>query len=441
MAKAKQDAAGPKTSKRSGKGTSGAAKGAKAKSGMRRRLGRGLESLISAPVEIEAKPPSTAAESQKVEAPAAPPVVDAPVSTESAPATASSPSGSESAEAARPAPVSAPESVVAESSAAVETPVAPPVAPSVDPALVADAPASPAISDQPETAAPTATDAEAARPSGDPDGPTIQMLRLPQLKANPKQPRRDFDEAALEQLANSIRSAGVMQPIVVRQMGDSEHYEIVAGERRFRAATLIGLERIPAVIHEVDDRTAAEWALVENLQREDLNPIERGEAFRRLIDDFGMTHQEVAETVGLERSSVTNHLRLVDLDPTTRDAVRSGELGMGHGRALLAVSDLSQRAALATSAMAQHWSVRELERRIRVAREPRPGAASASADPLSKDPVRLHMDDLERRLGEVLGTRVAIQTGQKKGTGRLSIAFYSIDQFEGILERLGYRGD
>ncbi|MFK7962261.1 MAG: ParB/RepB/Spo0J family partition protein, partial [Phycisphaerales bacterium] len=163
-------------------------------------------------------------------------------------------------------------------------------------------------------------------------------ISLSRIHANPQQPRRHFDDDAIDTLAESIRTAGLMQPIVVRPDAEQGgHYEIVAGERRFRAATKLGLMEIPAVVHEIDDRTAAEWALVENLQREDLNPIERADAFDRLRSEFGLTHQEIADAVGLDRASISNHLRLRGLDPETLDQVRAGKLGMGHARALLSV--------------------------------------------------------------------------------------------------------
>jgi ParB family chromosome partitioning protein len=259
------------------------------------------------------------------------------------------------------------------------------------------------------------------------------MLSLDSVRPNPKQPRRDFDPEALERLAQSIRSAGLMQPIVVRPQDDGG-FILVAGERRWRAAQLIGLGELPAIVRDLDDRTAAQLALVENLQREDLNPIERAEAFRRLIDDFGLTHQDIAEHVGLDRSSVSNHLRLLELDQDTMDALRTGRLSMGHGRALLALANLTERAALGRQADRQGWSVRELERRIRGRTR-----STGPSSPSREDPRRAHMKDLERRLGEHLGTKVTLSAGRKKGSGTLTIAFYSLDEFEGLMERLEFR--
>lgn len=265
--------------------------------------------------------------------------------------------------------------------------------------------------------------------------PLVQMVALESVQPNARQPRRAFDEESLRNLAQSIESAGLMQPIVVRPRREGG-FQIVAGERRWRAAHMIGLREIPAVVRDIDDRTATQWSLVENLQREDLNPLERAEAFRRLIDEFGLTHQEVAQRVGLDRSSVTNHLRLMELDEFTQDALRRGRIGMGHGRALLAITNLEGRQRLARQAVARGLSVRELERRIRR----RQRAASAPA-PGGSVPQKAHLQDLQRRLGEHLGTKVLIQSGRKKGSGRLIISFYSLDEFEGLLRRIGFQYD
>lgn len=270
-------------------------------------------------------------------------------------------------------------------------------------------------------------------------GPGLGLHHLPvaRVTANPQQPRRHFDDAALEALSQSIRSCGVMQPIVVRPLPDGG-YEIVAGERRWRAAQRLGLAEIPAVVRELDDRTAAEWSLVENLQREDLNPIERADALRRLATDHGLTHQEIADRVGLDRSSVSNHLRLCELDAATRASLVGGELDMGHGKALLGVQDLAVRERLRARAIAAGWSVRELERQVRrLGGSGRP--ARAAGDPSDRSPSRLHMADLEKRVGVHLGTKVAIVPGRRKGTGSMTIEFFSFEQFEGILERIGYR--
>jgi ParB family chromosome partitioning protein len=217
---------------------------------------------------------------------------------------------------------------------------------------------------------------------------------------NRRQPRTDFDQAALESLAASIKSAGLMQPVMVRPIASG--YELVAGERRWRAAKLIGLATIPAVVREVEDQVAAELALVENIQREDLNPMERAYALRRLADEFSLTHQEIADKVGLDRASVTNLLRLSELDRATADLVRSGKLTQGHAKALLGVADLGVRAQLAASTLAGEWSVRELERRVQQAAKGGRGTAqlTSGASPAELTARDANVADLERQLGD-----------------------------------------
>lgn len=266
----------------------------------------------------------------------------------------------------------------------------------------------------------------------------VRALPVESVRPNPNQPRKTFDDQALAALANSIRTAGLMQPIVVRPTG-ADMYEVVAGERRWRAARMIGLERIPAVVREIDDHEAAEWSLIENIQREDLNPIERAQGFRRLIEQYGMTHQQVAERIGIDRSNVANHLRLLELDSSVRDMVMQGMLSLGHARALLAITNTQQRQALAAKAVRDGWTVRAVEQQVR--RELESGADVEASPPAKSSPRSAHLNDLERRLGEHLGTKVHIKAGRGKGAGRLMIQFYSNEQFEGILDRLGFSID
>jgi ParB family chromosome partitioning protein len=265
----------------------------------------------------------------------------------------------------------------------------------------------------------------------------IVEIHVEHIKPNQRQPRTDFNEESIRGLASSIRQAGLMQPIVVRPA--AQGYELIAGERRWRAAKLLGLRVIPALVRDLDDQTSAEFALIENVQREDLNPMDRAIALRRLSTDFGLTHQVIADRVGLDRASVTNLLRLSDLDTATAQLVRSGALSQGHGKALLALTDLSVRRAMAERTMKQDWSVRELERRIQHVQRPDgttvTGGTPSRAD---KSPRSANAADLERKLAEHLGTRVAIQLGRKKGSGRLMLDFYSLDQFDGLMQRLGF---
>ncbi len=267
------------------------------------------------------------------------------------------------------------------------------------------------------------------------DGPDVGDLRhvdIGQIRADPRQPRQRFDEAALDALAASIRTAGLMQPIVLRPLS-AGGFQIVVGERRWRAARKVGLAKVPAVIREIDDQTATEWALIENIQREDLNPMERAEAFRRLTDEFEMTHQELAERVGLNRSTITNFIRLLDLDDLTRDAVGRGRLGQAHARLLLGVTNLQVRRHLAELAIREDWSVRVLEKRIGT-------LTTAPTRPVKSAAAPAHRLDIERQLSDHLGTRVRVHPGKKKGTGRLSIEFYTLDQFDGLMGRLGFKG-
>jgi ParB family chromosome partitioning protein len=280
--------------------------------------------------------------------------------------------------------------------------------------------------------------AEIADTTGGP-GEAIRMIAPEQIIPNRRQPRTDFDDTSIASLAESIRTAGLMQPILVRPFGQG--YELIAGERRWRAARLIGLAMIPAFVRSVDDQSAAELALIENIQREDLNPMERAHALRRLVDDFSLTHQQLAERVGLDRASVTNLLRLSDLDQSTADLVRNGTLTQGHAKALLSLQDSMIRGRFATRAAAEGWSVRELERRVQQA--VKGGVAlpkSAAADATEVTARDANVADLERQLSEHLGTRVTLNLGRKKGSGRLTIDFYSLDQFDGLMGRIGFGG-
>ena len=283
------------------------------------------------------------------------------------------------------------------------------------------------------------------RATADPSvsGPGLLSLPVGEIRPNPHQPRRSFDEDSLATLAASIGRDGLMQPVVVRR-GRDGGYELVAGERRLRASKLAGLERIPAILREADDRTSAELALIENLQRADLNPVERARAFKALIERHGLTQAELGERVGMDRASVSNHLRLLDLGDDTLAMVADGRLGFGHARALLAVGDPSERARLAALVVEEGWSVRATER---AASGPAPDATEhkeqASTNTPAQDASRARavLDDMERRLSEHLGTRVTLRTDRSGQKGSVTLEFFSLDQFDGILERLGYKHD
>ena len=300
-------------------------------------------------------------------------------------------------------------------SSPVQVEVPPQISPRAVEAIKGPANLTPVVTPDAKAQAPIVRPHEAVDPSNQ-----VQLIPINQIRPNPKQPRQHFDPAALEALASSIRTSGLMQPIVVRPAaGLDSAYQLIAGERRWRAAQIVGLATIPAVVRDVDDRTAAEFSLVENLQREDLNPIERAEAFARLINEFHFTHQEIAQRVGLDRTSITNHLRLNELDADTKIAMQQGALSMGQAKALLAITNNGARTRLAGMAVREGWSVRETERQARQAIEA--GAAFAQASSTGGPAksggggvggIAPHMADLQKRLGAHLGTRERVQPGR-----------------------------
>ena len=256
----------------------------------------------------------------------------------------------------------------------------------------------------------------------------LRTLPIELLQRGANQPRMDFDREALQELADSIRAQGVLQPVLVRPLADSGKFEIIAGERRWRAAQLAGLHEIPAVVRKLDDQTAMCIALIENIQREDLNPLEQARGLARLVDDFDMTHDAVAESVGRSRSAVTNTLRLLELSEEVKRLLEGRQLEMGHARALLTLSEQQQMWA-AQQIVKSGLSVRGAEalaRRLQTAKTVlKPGRNRVDPD------VRL----LETELSEQLGTAVSIQQG-KQGKGTLRIAYSSLDQLDGILARI-----
>ncbi len=254
-------------------------------------------------------------------------------------------------------------------------------------------------------------------------------LPISQLQAGKYQPRTRMDEGALNELAASIKSQGVMQPVLVRPV-DGGRYEIIAGERRFRAAQLAGLEEIPVLVREVDDQAAAAMALIENMQREDLNPLEEAQGIARLISDFNFTHEQAASAVGRSRSAVSNLLRLVNLAGPVQTMLMAGDIDMGHARALLSVDNASQ-IALANQVVAKRLSVRETEKLVaRAIEEQNSPAAQARLKEKSGDIVRL-----EEELSDRLATPVVFKMGPK-GRGQMIIDFQNLDVLEGVLARL-----
>ncbi|MCW8852450.1 MAG: ParB/RepB/Spo0J family partition protein [Gammaproteobacteria bacterium] len=257
----------------------------------------------------------------------------------------------------------------------------------------------------------------------------LRNIDVDLIERGPWQPREHFDEEALQELADSIAAQGVVQPIVVRlrtQAGGQDRYEIVAGERRWRASQRAGLSQVPAVIKTFDDQTAAAVSLIENIQRENLNPLEESTALKRLIDEFEMTHQQVADTVARSRASVSNLLRLQDLNPDVKTLLAMKDIEMGHARALLAIDGMEQ-SSVAKDVARKGLSVRETEALIRKICAP-----SKKPKAIRKDP---DIAKLEERLTESLGAQVRIKQ-KAKGKGTLEISYTSLDVLDGILSKI-----
>jgi ParB family chromosome partitioning protein len=253
----------------------------------------------------------------------------------------------------------------------------------------------------------------------------VQQVDIDLIDPSPYQPRLRFRENALEELARSIRTSGIIQPLILRQVG--VRYQLVAGERRWRAAQRAGLQRVPAILREVPEEKAFELTLVENLQREDLNPIEQARAFERLSSEFHLTQEEVAERTGKDRTTVANAVRLLKLDPKIQDLIEEGRLTAGHGRALLAFEDAKLRAALAARAARGGFTVRQLERLASRRARTKPPTTEA-LDPN----VRAALEDLQR----ALGTRVFLRPKKGKRPGNLVIEYYDDAQLMGLYDRL-----
>ena len=270
-------------------------------------------------------------------------------------------------------------------------------------------------------------------------GDVLRQLPVDALAPGKYQPRRNMDDAKLAELAESIKAQGVIQPIVVREIGSAGRrtYEIIAGERRWRATKLAGLAEIPVVVREVDDRTVIAMALIENIQREDLNPLEEAQALQRLIDEFDLTHAQAAEAVGRSRAAVSNLLRLLELPTAIRALVEARRLEMGHARALLTLSpDLASK--LAHDAAEHGWSVREVEHRAQqfaAGRVPDSGRKGKAAAPKPQADIV----SLERELSESLHTKVNVLHG-RGGKGRLVIHYHDLESLEGVLEKLRGKG-
>ncbi len=260
----------------------------------------------------------------------------------------------------------------------------------------------------------------------EPEAPAAGGITLPvtSIVPNHKQPRRNFNDVDLAELAASIKENGLLQPILVRPTaGVADRFELVAGERRLRAIRTLGWTEVPVVIREVDDDILLVLALVENLQREALNPMEEAEGYHALAEEYGLTQGEIASSVGKDRSTVANMLRLLKLPPSVRRLVEAGALSMGHARALLALSDQIRMADLAREAVKEGWSVREMERRSK-----KPVAPTNGRGP-SKDPLA---HALEEELRSVLGARVRIRANRKGTKGVIEVPFHTAEEFERV---------
>lgn len=274
-------------------------------------------------------------------------------------------------------------------------------------------------------------------------GERVLELQVDQIRPNPHQPRRVFDEDAIEELSQSISDHGLMQPIVVRSAGEGV-YELIAGERRWRATTKAGIAQIRAIVLDVDDAQSAQLALIENIQRADLNPIERAQGFVLLTDRFSMTQEQVAAKVGISRSSVANMLRLLELDEEVQAMIAGNKLSAGHGKALLACRVIAQRKEFARKTIDEHWSVRRLENMIAEYNEynmnqdqPEKGGEFTGSPVSTPSRLEVVLGDLEERLGEQLSTRVRLKTDKTGKKGSITLEFYDLDHFDGLMSKLG----
>ncbi|WP_022950173.1 ParB/RepB/Spo0J family partition protein [Methylohalobius crimeensis] len=254
---------------------------------------------------------------------------------------------------------------------------------------------------------------------------TPQTISVERIETNPFQPRKDFDLDRLRELADSIKTHGVVQPVVVRAAGNDDRYELVAGERRWRAAQMAGLTEIPVVVRQLDDRASLALALIENIQREDLGPLEQADALCRLLEEFDMTHRQLSEAVGKSRTTITNLLRLLELHPQVKKLLSEGRIEMGHARALLGLTG-EQQAAVALQVADGKMTVRAVEQWVKKMQN---GATDPPSVPMDPDIKRL-----QDELTDTLGAKVVIRHG-KQGKGRLVINYSGLDQLEGLLER------
>lgn len=290
-----------------------------------------------------------------------------------------------------------------------------------------------ALLQTPVAVAPPVVPVSAPPPSPVVDEAGIRHIDVDRFVPSPFQARRTFDEQQLRGLADSIRVAGIMQPVVARPVG--EKFELVAGERRWRSARLAELETIPTLVRILSDEEAAEFGLIENVQREDLNAMDRAHALKMMCERFGLTQAQAAEKVGLERATVANLIRLTELEPEIAELIASNGLTSAHGKMLLAMVGGPPRVELAREAARDQWSVRRLESAVKRFGSPRSPAKDALTPPARQAVIV----DLERRLSQHLGTKAFIVTDASGSKGKISIEFYGIDHFDGLLAKMGLK--
>lgn len=268
------------------------------------------------------------------------------------------------------------------------------------------------------------------------DEGALKSIPVSQIGRNPFQPRKEFKAEELSELQESLNASGLLQPITVRRRPGKDGFELIAGERRLRAASKLGWKEIPAIIKEIDDKAILTLALIENLQRADLNPVEEGEGYHRLSHDFGMTQQQIAETVGKDRTTVANMLRVLQLPDGVRKLLEQGQLSLGHAKVLLALDDPTRITRLAREIVSEGLTVRELERRLR---EEVPRSGKKRPGRPRKADQQPEMRRIEDRLRKFLQTDVSLNVG-KNNRGTLTIQFYSADDLERVLEVLKIPG-
>lgn len=280
--------------------------------------------------------------------------------------------------------------------------------------------------------APTAAGPDPALPAG---AERVERVAIASVQPCPFQPRKDFSVEALQELADSIREQGIIQPLIVRRQAD--HFELIAGERRWRAAQLAGLADVPVIVREADDRTVLELALIENLQRENLNPIEEALGFAQLIGQFQLKQEEAATKVGKSRAVVANALRLLKLDPGLQTHIREGRLSVGHAKVILSLSDASAQRSVAEQILAKALSVRQTEELVN-RQQPQP-VAKNSASPAGPLSTNLHVTDVENKLQEKFGTKVQLR--YRQGKGSIDIRFFNDEDLHRVLSIIGVNLD